>query len=101
MGKTLCFFSDDMADFEITLLFHKINTASTLEIITVGYDTNPIVSESRLTYLPDQTIECAIVSFSQRPHLEVARTLQTFYHRCLGASGVDSAPEAPRLQRTF
>jgi 4-methyl-5(b-hydroxyethyl)-thiazole monophosphate biosynthesis len=56
MGKILCFFSETMADFEITLLFHKINTASNYEIVTVGYDTHPIVSESGLTYLPDQPI---------------------------------------------
>ena len=56
MGKILCFFSETMADFEITLLFHKINTVSQQEIITVGYDTQPIVSESGLTYVPDQPI---------------------------------------------
>lgn len=56
MGKILCFFSETMADFEITLLFHKINTVGDQEIITVGYDTQPIVSESGLTYLPDQPI---------------------------------------------
>lgn len=56
MGKVLCFFSETMADFEITLLFHKINTIGNQNIITVGYDTNPLVSESGLTYVPDQPI---------------------------------------------
>ena len=56
MKKILCFISETMADFEITLLFHKINTVGNQEIITVGYDTNPIVSESGLTYLADKPI---------------------------------------------
>jgi putative intracellular protease/amidase len=60
MKKILCFFSETMADFEITLLFHKINTAGNHEIITIGYDTRPIVSESGLTYLPDQPISKAL-----------------------------------------
>ncbi|MDA0709721.1 MAG: DJ-1/PfpI family protein [bacterium] len=56
VGKVLCFFSKEMADFEITLLFHKIKTVSDHEIVTVGYDLEPLVSESGLTYLPNQTI---------------------------------------------
>ena len=56
MNKILCFVSDELADFEITLVFHKLKTIGNKEIITVGYDSNPVVSESGLTYVPDQTI---------------------------------------------
>ena len=57
MSKILCFVSDEMADFEITLVFHKLKTIGNKEIITVGYDLAPVVSESGLTYLPNRTIE--------------------------------------------
>ena len=57
MNKILCFVSDEMADFEITLVFHKLKTIGNKEIITVGYDLTPVVSESGLTYLPNRTIE--------------------------------------------
>ena len=56
----LCFISDQFADFEITLLFHKINTIAKKDVITVGYQTDPVVSESGLTYLPDRTLTEAI-----------------------------------------
>jgi putative intracellular protease/amidase len=57
MNRILCFVSDEMADFEITLVFHKLKTIGNKEIITVGYDLTPVVSESGLTYLPNRTIE--------------------------------------------
>jgi putative intracellular protease/amidase len=56
MNKILCFVSDEMADFEITLVFHKLKTIGNREIITVGYDLTLVVSESGLTYLPTQTL---------------------------------------------
>ena len=56
MNKVLCFISDGMADFEVTLIFHKVKTIGHREIITVGYDLSPIVSESGLTYIPNQTL---------------------------------------------
>lgn len=56
MNKVLCFISDGMADFEVTLVFHKIKTIAHREVITVGYDLSPIISESGLTYLPNQTL---------------------------------------------
>jgi putative intracellular protease/amidase len=60
MNKVLCFISDEMADFEITLVFHKLKTIGDREIITVGYDLTPIVSESGLTYLPNRTLMQAL-----------------------------------------
>ncbi len=60
MSKILCFVSDELADFEITLAFHKLKTIGNREIVTVGYDYSPVVSESGLTYLPDQTVTQAL-----------------------------------------
>ncbi len=60
MNTILCFVSDEFADFEITLLFHKLKTIGHKEIMTVGYAVAPVVSESGLTYLPDQTITQAL-----------------------------------------
>jgi len=60
MSKILCFVSDDLADFEITLAFHKLKTIGNREIVTIGYDFSPVVSESGLTYLPDCTVTQAL-----------------------------------------
>lgn len=60
MGKVLCFISEDFADFEVTLLFHKVRTVGKKEIITVGYNKAPVISESGLTYLADITVEEAL-----------------------------------------
>ncbi|WP_028552243.1 DJ-1/PfpI family protein [Paenibacillus sp. UNC451MF] len=56
MGQILCFISEDFADFEITLAFHKIKNVGKKEVLCVGYDSNPVVSESGLTYKPDLTL---------------------------------------------
>lgn len=60
MGKILCFISDDFADFEITLAFHKIKNVGKREVLTVGYQDQPVVSESGLRYQPDLTISQAM-----------------------------------------
>ncbi|WP_054940148.1 DJ-1/PfpI family protein [Paenibacillus ihuae] len=53
MGTILCFISADFADFEITLALHKLKNAGKKEIISVGYDSGPVISESGLRYKPD------------------------------------------------
>lgn len=53
MGKILCFISEEFADFEITLALHKIRNVGKLEVLTVGYSYEPVISESGLTYKPD------------------------------------------------
>jgi putative intracellular protease/amidase len=60
MNKVLCFVSDEMADFEITLVIHGLKTQGNREIITVGYDLAPVVSQSELTYLPNRTLAQAL-----------------------------------------
>ncbi|GAA4866153.1 type 1 glutamine amidotransferase family protein [Paenibacillus vulneris] len=56
MGRILCFISEDFADFEITLAFHKIKNAGKKEVLCVGYDHQPVISESGLTYKPNATL---------------------------------------------
>jgi putative intracellular protease/amidase len=56
LSKILCFVSDELADFEITLTFHFLKSKGNREIVTVGYDLTPVVSQAGLTYLPNQTL---------------------------------------------
>lgn len=57
MKKVLCFVSNDMADFEVTLAFQFLKAIGNREIVTVGYDLSPVVSQSGFTYLPACTVE--------------------------------------------
>ncbi len=57
MSKILCFISENMADFEITLVLHKLKNIGNKEIVAVGYTRDSIVSESGLRYVPDLTLE--------------------------------------------
>ncbi len=56
MKMVLCFVSDDFADFEVTLAIHLIRAIGNREIVTVGYDLNPVISQAGFTYLPNQTL---------------------------------------------
>ncbi|MBU3153694.1 DJ-1/PfpI family protein [Clostridium estertheticum] len=56
MKKILCFISDEFADFEITLVLHKIRNVGKRHIVTVGYNHKLVVSESGLCYKPDLTL---------------------------------------------
>lgn len=60
MSKVLCFVSEEMADFEITLTFQFLKAKGNREIIPVGYDLTPVVGQSGLTYLPIQTLVQAV-----------------------------------------
>jgi putative intracellular protease/amidase len=60
MSKVLCFISDEMADFEVTLAFHFLKSKGNREIVTVGYDLSGVVSQAGFTYLPDRTIAQAL-----------------------------------------
>jgi putative intracellular protease/amidase len=56
MSKILCFVSETMADFEITLALHKLKNIGKREIVAVGDMLGAITSESGLQYLPDTTL---------------------------------------------
>ncbi len=60
MGKIICFISEDFADFEITLAFHKIRNVGKREVVSMGYNMETVVSESGLHYKPDLTINEAM-----------------------------------------
>jgi putative intracellular protease/amidase len=56
MNTIVCFVSEEMADFEITLVLHKLKTIGNRDIVSAGYTLDPITSESGLRYLPDITL---------------------------------------------
>jgi putative intracellular protease/amidase len=56
MNKVLCFVSEEMADFEITLAFHFLKAKGNREIVPVGYNLTPVVSQAGFSYLPKQTL---------------------------------------------
>lgn len=60
MSTILCFISEGMADFEITLVLHKLKNIGGRDIIAAGYTLDPITSESGLRYLPDITLADAV-----------------------------------------
>lgn len=60
MNTILCFVSDEMADFEVTLALQILRNIGQREIITVGYDLKPVTSQAGFTCLPQQTLQQAI-----------------------------------------
>jgi putative intracellular protease/amidase len=56
MGKIICFISEEFADFEITLAFHKIKNVGKKEVLSMGYNYESVVSESGLYYKPNLTV---------------------------------------------
>lgn len=55
--KILCYIYDGMADFEISLLLHRLRNTGKRAIVAVSDDLKPIVAQSGLQYLPDITID--------------------------------------------
>ncbi|NOV03648.1 DJ-1/PfpI family protein [Paenibacillus planticolens] len=60
MGKIICFISEDFADFEITLAFHKIKNVGKKEVLSMGYNLESVISESGLYYKPNLTVSDAL-----------------------------------------
>ena len=52
----LCYIYENMADFEITLLLHRLKNTGKKSIIYISEDTSPIKAQSGLTYIPDKKI---------------------------------------------
>lgn len=57
MGIILCYIYDEMADFEISLVLHRLKNTGKKQIITVSEDLELKKAQSGLTYLPDRKIE--------------------------------------------
>lgn len=62
MGKILCYIYEGMADFEISLLLHRLKNAGAREIISISETTAPVTAQSGLTYIPDMRIEDVVLS---------------------------------------
>lgn len=60
MGKILCFIYEEMAEFEVTFAFHRLKTVGKREIIPIGYEAKPLVSQSGFTYMPAATVKEAM-----------------------------------------
>lgn len=56
MGKVLCYIYEGMADFEISLLLHRLRNTGKKEIISVSENTYTITAQSGLRYIPDKRI---------------------------------------------
>jgi putative intracellular protease/amidase len=56
MSKILCFISNEMADFEVTLALQIVKNAGNRAVLTVGYDLTPVVSQSGFTHVPNLTL---------------------------------------------
>ena len=57
MGKILCYIYDDMADFEISLLLHRLRNAGKREIVAISETLDELVAQSGLRYVADKRIE--------------------------------------------
>lgn len=57
MSKILCYVYDQMADFEVTLLLHRLRNPGGREIVAIADRPEPVTAQSGLRYLPDCTIE--------------------------------------------
>jgi putative intracellular protease/amidase len=56
MPKILCFHYEEMAEFEVTFLLHRLRTVGRREIITIGAERELLVSQSGFTVMPQMTV---------------------------------------------
>lgn len=56
MAKILCYIYEGMADFEISLVLHRLRNTGKKEIISISENTDPITAQSGLSYIPDKRI---------------------------------------------
>ena len=57
MTSVLVYLYPDMADFEVTLLLHRLRNTGKRQIIGISETLSPIIAQSGLTYVPDRRIE--------------------------------------------
>lgn len=55
--QILCYIYEGMADFEITLLLHRLRGTGKREVVIISENTEPLLAQSGLTYLPEKKIE--------------------------------------------
>lgn len=56
--RVLCYIYENMADFEVTLLLHRLHQAG-CQVKTVGDAANRVTAQSGMHYVPDLTLEDA------------------------------------------
>lgn len=56
MGKILCYIYENMADFEISLLLHRLRNTGKRSIVSISEDCAPFQAQSGLTYLAEKRI---------------------------------------------
>lgn len=56
MNKILCYIYDGMADFEISLLLHRLRNTGKREIVSISDEVNVLTAQSGLKYVPDKAI---------------------------------------------
>ena len=54
MAKILCYIYEGMADFEITLLLHRLRNTGKMEIVTISEDKEEITAQSGMHYISDK-----------------------------------------------
>lgn len=57
MNKILCYIYDGMADFEISLLLHRLKNTGNIEIVSISENLSPLYAQSGLCYIPRSKIE--------------------------------------------
>ena len=56
MKTIYCYIYPDFADFEVTILLHRLRNAGGYKIVTLAETEEPVMSQSGLRYLPDLLI---------------------------------------------
>lgn len=56
MAEILCYIYEGMADFEISLLLHRLKNTGKKEIISISENTDIITAQSGLSYIPAKKI---------------------------------------------
>ena len=57
MKKVLCYIYNGMADFEISLLLHRLRNTGKREIVTISENLNKFTAQSGMHYIADKTID--------------------------------------------
>jgi putative intracellular protease/amidase len=56
VGKVLCFVYEGMADFEVTYTLYRLKQSGGREIISIGYDLEPVRGLTGFRHVPDMTV---------------------------------------------
>ena len=59
MKTIYCYIYPDFADFEVTILVHRLRNAGGYKVVTLAETEEPVMSQSGLRYLPDKRISQA------------------------------------------